>query len=195
MSATCVKSYKEPPILEKEILRYAGIREADFEMLNLIKSCINEARGVISYKVCYCETSVSIRKPLCAFDYFSIESMSLAKNLEGCNSAVIFAATLGIGFDRLIAKYSRISPSRALIFQAIGAERVEALCDAFCNDIEASGKSVRHRFSVGYGDAPLEAQKDIFRVLEPTRNIGLTLGDSLLMSPTKSVTAFIGIEK
>ena len=195
MSATCVKLYKEPPIIEKEILRYAGIRKADFEMANLIKSCINEARGAISYRVCYCETSVSIHKSLCTFDYFSIESKSLAKNLDGCNSAIIFAATLGIGFDRLITKYSRKSQSRALIFQAIGAERVEALCDAFCSDIVALGKSARRRFSVGYGDAPLEAQKDIFRVLDPARNIGLTLGDSLLMSPTKSVTAFIGIEK
>ena len=195
MSIITVKSYNEPPILEKEILRYAGIREADFEMLNLIKSCINEARGILSYKICYCETGVSINKAVCDFDYFSIESKSLAKNLEGCSSAVIFAATLGIGLDRLITKYSRISPSRALLLQAIGAERVEALCNAFCSDIAAAGKSIRNRFSVGYGDAPLDAQKDIFRVLDPTRYIGITLGDSMLMSPTKSVTAFIGIEK
>lgn len=53
---------------------------------------------------------------------------------------------------------------------------------------------LKPRFSAGYGDLPLEVQKDIFRVLDCPRKIGLTLNDSLLMSPTKSVTAIVGIE-
>ena len=49
------------------------------------------------------------------------------------------------------------------------------------------------RFSPGYGDFPLEAQKDIFRTLDCSRKIGLTLNESLLMSPSKSVTAIVGL--
>ena len=49
------------------------------------------------------------------------------------------------------------------------------------------------RFSPGYGDLPLSAQKNIFAVLDPERRIGLTLNSSLLMSPSKSVTAFVGL--
>ncbi len=51
----------------------------------------------------------------------------------------------------------------------------------------------RPRFSPGYGDLTLLAQKDIFAVLDCGKRIGLTLNDSLLMSPSKSVTAFVGI--
>ena len=36
-------------------------------------------------------------------------------------------------------------------------------------------------------------QKDIFKVLDCERKIGLTLNESLLMSPSKSVTAIVGI--
>ena len=54
---------------------------------------------------------------------------------------------------------------------------------------------LRPRFSPGYGDLPLELQKDVFRVLDCPRKIGLSLNESLLMSPSKSVTAIIGIGK
>ena len=54
---------------------------------------------------------------------------------------------------------------------------------------------IRPRFSPGYGDLPIEIQKDIFRALDCPRRIGLTLNENLLMSPTKSVSAIIGIVK
>ena len=44
-----------------------------------------------------------------------------------------------------------------------------------------------------YGDLPLDFQKDVFRILDTPKAIGLTLTDALLMMPSKSVTAIIGI--
>ena len=77
-----------------------------------------------------------------------------------------------------------------------GLERIEALCDDFCNDIQNTLKTqLKPRFSAGYGDLPLDTQKQIFSLLNLSKNIGLTLNDSLLMSPTKSVTAFIGMQE
>ena len=111
--------------------------------------------------------------------------------------AVLFGATVGLELDRLIARHSRLQPVKALTFQAIGAERVEALCDAFCADIrrqvQEQGCCTKMRFSPGYGDVPLTLQRDIFRVLDCARQIGLTLNGSLLMTPSKSVTAIVGI--
>ena len=49
------------------------------------------------------------------------------------------------------------------------------------------------RFSPGYGDLPLEIQKDLCRMLNASRRIGLTVSESMLMVPCKSVTAVIGI--
>lgn len=58
---------------------------------------------------------------------------------------------------------------------------------------QAAGGDTRPRFSPGYGDLPLALQRDIFHALDCARKIGLTLNDSLMMSPAKSVTAIIGI--
>ena len=179
------KTYNEPPFCEKEILRYASCRDEDENVLSLIYSCIDEVRKKLSYKVCYGEFDV---------DYFKIKSEMFSKNLKNCSEVIVFAATVGIEIDRLIAKYGRISPSRALIFQAIGAERIEALCDTFCKELANEKKmNLSPRFSPGYGDLPLSVQKYIFDVLDCSKHIGLTLNDSLLMSPSKSVTAFVGL--
>ena len=93
-------------------------------------------------------------------------------------------------------KYGKLSPTKALFFQAIGAAGIETLCDIFSEDIKKElNVNLKPRFSPGFGDLELTTQKDIFKVLDCSKKIGLTLNDSLLMSPTKSVTAFVGIIK
>ena len=188
------KTYKEPAICKKEILRYAGCNDSDNETLEILDDCLNEIRSKLTYKICYCELPLKINGDSCDFDAFTLQSKNLVKNLNGCHRVIVFAATIGVAIDRLIAKYGRISPVKALLFQAIGAERIEALCDAFNEDM---GKNLylKSRFSPGYGDLSLDAQKDIFRVLQCSKQIGLCLNDSLLMSPSKSVTAIIGISQ
>jgi hypothetical protein len=90
--------------------------------------------------------------------------------------------------------------ARASITQSCGAACIEAYCDILQERIlektvTDTGKALylRPRFSPGYGDVALEVQNVIFKALECTKRIGLTLTDSLLMYPTKSVTAFIGL--
>lgn len=194
MSAIITKTYSTPPVREKEALRYAGCRSADEETLKLLRSCIEEAEDKLSYSVCYGEFPLSINGSSCDFGVFSAQSSGLAKNLDGCGRVLIFAATIGVGIDRLISKYGRISTARSVILDGLGSERIEALCDEFCEDFALKNNvSLKLRFSPGYGDLPLTTQKDIFSILDCPRKIGLSLNNSLLMSPSKSVTAFTGI--
>ncbi len=194
MSAAVVR-YDELPLNETDALRYASCREADAAALDLLYACWDELRGRLTYTVCYDEFPVTVRGTVCDFGQFSLCSDDLATYFDGCDRTVLFAATVGVAPDRLIAKYGRLSPSKALMMQALGAERIEALCDRFCEDMAQRYTVASSRFSPGYGDLPLAAQRDIFRVLDPTHKIGVCLNDSLLMSPTKSVTAFIGIKE
>ncbi len=185
------------PVDRKEILRYAGVGDDDPAVGELLARCLEEASGKEAGRVCWCEFPVWETGDRLSLGFTETDSAALRKNLRGCGSVIVFAATVGMAFDRLIARYAAISPTKALLFQAIGAERIESLCDAFCRDIAAektaAGKAVRPRFSPGYGDFPLQMQKEIFAVLDCPRKIGLSLNESLLMSPSKSVTAIIGI--
>ena len=99
--------------------------------------------------------------------------------------------------DRLIARHQAVSVTEAVYFHAIGAERIESLCDVFCAEVaemqKARGMVTRRRFSPGYSDLNISIQKKIFALLDCPRQIGLTLSRSMIMSPIKSVTAIIGI--
>ena len=198
--AVFINSYDEPPFRMDEILRYAGAGGTGQEdVLLLAKECADMVRGKLSYQVCWREFPVRFEGSVTDMGFIRSESLSLRRCLAGCERAILFAATVGIEMDRLIAHFSAVSPVRALLLQAVGAERIEALCDRFCGDISgeavAHGERIRPRFSPGYGDLPIEVQRDIFRVLDCPANIGLTLNESLLMSPSKSVTAIIGVRK
>ena len=195
--ASFVKTYSPNPFDKKEILRYAGVKGQLPEIDGILDECIKEAENRLSYRVCYNEFDISVSEECLDFGFLKTNSKDLRKNLKNSKSVIVFAATIGIELDRLIVKYSSVSPVKALLFQAIGAERIEMLCDKFNREVkeekEKLGKTTAPRFSAGYGDFPLECQRDIFLALNPPSKIGVTLNKSLLMSPSKSVTAIIGI--
>lgn len=188
---TFVKKYSLNQLGEfnkKEISRYAGNLQDEA----LLNECLFEVSDKLTYKVCYRKFSISKQGAALDLSFAQTTSAALAKSLEGCDKILLFAATIGLEIDRLIIKYGKLSPVKALIFQAIGAERIEKLCDRFCKEMSKE-ESLKPRFSPGYGDLPLSLQNDIFAALDCGKNIGLTLNDSMLMSPTKSVTAIVGI--
>ncbi len=190
------KTYSGVPVNFNEVVRYAGAKRADENLKNLIESCARECERekAVNYAVCFTETPLSLKGDSADFSAFTLKSGNLVTAMRGAESALIFACTVGMGIDRLIKKYSEINPTRALIFQALGAERVETFTDFFIADYEKThGVKLSPRFSAGYGDLPLAAQKDVFSLLNPQKYLGLTLNDSLLMSPSKSVTAFAGV--
>lgn len=189
MKPITVKSYQPPEIDRRELLRYAGVRGESPEAIALADSVISEAEAHITYRVAYREIRLSLLSAI------GLDHPAILDRLKGCSSVIVLAATAGIALDRLILRAGATSPSRALMLDAFGAERVESLIDCFTADLVTSERKlhVLPRFSPGYGKIPLEIQKKIFSLLDCPRTVGITLNDSLLMSPAKSVTAFIGI--
>lgn len=194
-----VLNFEAPKLNYVEAARYLGVKarnEDDFlkdpelrKIRSLIHECYEEARPLLKYMVCYAELT---KQEAGEFDFSGLEYCA------DCERIVVFGATIGLGIDRLINKYSSISVSKAAVFQALGAERIEALCDCFEQSIIGKGSLgglTKNRISPGYGKFKLENQKEIFGILDLPKEIGLTLNESLLMSPSKSVTAIIGIQK
>jgi hypothetical protein len=200
-----VKTYspQEIPFDEGEALRYFGYGGGKGippeEVKSLFAECVRQAMEACAYRVAYAEFSVAFTADGVDLAFTQTTSRALKLNLEGCHKVIAFAATVGMGIDRLICRYEHSSPSKSYAFQAIGAERAESLCNVFNGEmseqVKAQGEFTRPRFSCGYGDFPLEKQRDFFAALDCNRKIGLTLNDSLLMSPSKSVTAIIGVSK
>ncbi len=188
--------------LYREILRYLGYRSlsADENVKKRVEECTEGLSDVINPKAVYLEFPLEHESADGLYiDGLFIRSSKLEKNLKGCNSVYLMGATLGIEADRMIARSSARSMSDAVIYQASAAALIESFCDEVNEKIRTEarmrGLYCRPRFSPGYGDFALEHQKDIVRLLDAPRKIGLTVTESLLLVPVKSVTAVIGVSE
>ena len=122
---------------------------------------------------------------------------TLARHLDGCHAAYLACGTIGAAFDAFQRRTSVISGADALIVQAIGAALIEKLMDSVEDTIRADlheGETLLSRYSPGYGDFPLDAQHTLFALLDAPRQVGVSLTDTLLMVPSKSVSAIIGVK-
>ncbi len=194
----------EVEIPVKEVQRYMGyhgIVEIEPDMKDKIDKAIDHVSTQSHPRIISKEYPVKINGndiTICAeSEELILHSEGLARNLEGCIGAVLLAATIGPACDMLVRRASIRSAAEAYIYQAAGAAAIEAFLDDYNEKLKASfearGFFLRPRFSPGYGDLSLEHQKDWFRLLDITKQIGIELTDSLLMVPTKSVTAIIGV--
>lgn len=181
-------------------LGYSKISLPDNVVSSLIKECCSQMFEYITPKAVYdCfDLSFDSQNPLLInFADITIKSEALSRNLSKCTKTYIFAATIGPQVDALIRKTQKLDSVKASVFQAAGAMFVEKVVECVNQEIKKitaeQGKNCKPRFSPGYGDVSLEVQKDFFRLL-PCSKIGLTLMDTLIMAPEKSVTAFIGVQ-
>lgn len=199
---------------KKEVFRYLGYRRSapDEEVVRLVDECLADLNEVVTPRKIVREYPIESvfpagsasgsggkQPPLLRIAGMEISSRSLSRNLRSCEKVCLMAATLGLGPDRLIARASVKYMSRAVILQAAAAAMIEAWCDQVNEEIilqaAKEGLYCRPRFSPGYGDFALEYQRDFAQILRMQKEIGVSLTESLLMMPSKSVTAIIGLSR
>lgn len=125
-----------------------------------------------------------------------LASRNLYRELVSCPHAFLFCATLGAGVDALLRQTACMSAADLVMVQAVAAALIETYCDEcetrMAAEVAAAGETLRMRFSPGYGDLPLATQKPLLAALDAQRRAGITLSETFLMMPSKSVSAIIG---
>lgn len=186
---------KDIEVDKKQAYRFMGCKDGfvneDFEQM--YEECLRIYLSSAQPRAVSRKTKVSLGEGnKIHFDFGTIESESLKRNLQNCESAYIFAATVGSDVDRQIKRLSLMSGGEGMILSCIASSGIECWCDII-NEEMAKKHKLRPRFSPGYGDVPLSVQPEILQFLDAGRKIGLTLTDALMMVPVKSVTAIVGI--
>ena len=184
----------------REILRYLGYKKNQFpdaEVDSCISRCLEELGAVVEPRSVHRRFPIIRREGRLTIAGILFDSRSLEKHLSSCGEAVLFAATLGIGVDRLLARSQLRDLRDALVLQACATAVIEAYCDEIDQKIRSEAgrenMQTKRRFSPGYGDLDISVQRGLCRVLDTERQIGLTLTESCMMVPVKSVTAIIGL--
>jgi len=129
----------------------------------------------------------------------SFKSASLASHLKDCFKCYCLAATLGHGIDSEINKLQITSVAEALELDKQANKLIEQKLNDLLHELEFNekqyGNFVTQRFSVGYGDFDIKYQQTMLDLTNAAKIIGLTLTNSNLLLPQKSVTAIIGVRK
>ncbi len=180
---------------KNQAMRFIGCdkKSENSELDFLYRECLEAVGKDAYFRAVWRKSSLSfVGDDTVEFDFGRITSASLCKNLKGCKSAYVFAATAGVGVDRLMLRYKSLDPVKAMVISGIGSSCIECWCDIINEEI-ARDKRTKPRFSPGYGGVELRHQREILAFLEAEKRVGITLTDSFFMTPVKSVTAFIGI--
>ncbi len=194
--------FKSQDVDRQEIYRYLGYRgiQKDSSVDLLISSCLEEVFKVSDMRHFYKRFSLELKENnFVKIESLEFQSKSLSKNFNGCHEVLLFAASLGMEVDRVLARYTKINLVRAAVFQSTAAATIEAYCNHCQNQIEDEMKKenlfLRPRFSPGYGDVNLEIQKDFLSMIDSAKTVGIILGQGGIMIPEKSISAFMALSK
>lgn len=180
---------------KQEFLRYLGWKgqetDADFQekLDEAAKHCLElcDARSVVR------RFSLTENFILGGTD-FCLEGNDIRAHLAGCREIYLFAATIGAGAERELVRLQSKNAYEALLFDTAASCAIESYCDDICDDLQSACETqLTSRFSCGYGDFPIAAQRDICAILRTDSKIGLCCDEYCLLTPRKSVTAIVGI--
>lgn len=183
---------------EKETRRYAGLQKSDFPDKHIQTACseahlLSVPKGVWEV-YCYDTMQAIILAP----KILKITGEKIRNYLKECTQVAVMAVTIGQALEEAVAiHFAEGNYSHATLLDAAGTTAVEMAADsvsqAITTQYEKSGYKVLPRFSPGYGDWSLTEQPAVLR-LANGGHIGMTVTESCMLEPRKSVTAIMGIK-
>ncbi len=189
-----------------ELYRCMGYGEStpEEELCALCKEVLAEAceiaRPSYHYSIFDCEVKPPLHVRCYNSDGAEVEFES-GKTITGLmrrsTEVAIFVATAGDEFQHWIdSEAAKGDILKSFIIDSIGSMIVEAAGDYMESVIEKqiADRSLLHtnRFSPGYCGWNITEQRKLFGIL-PTGVCNISLGESCLMHPIKSISGFIGI--
>ncbi|MDR2804640.1 MAG: hypothetical protein LBB85_03215 [Dysgonamonadaceae bacterium] len=117
--------------------------------------------------------------------------------MKGSDYLALFACTAGAIFTDLASRYHRESNYlEAFVADAIGSLTVEKAMDKIqtqlAAEMQTEGLQISNRYSPGYCNWPVSGQRELF-VRMGEIPIAVSLTESCLMLPIKSVSGIIGV--
>lgn len=194
------KSIQVTSLNRDETLRYLQCDNSiNEDFANLIDDCEKQILRAIQPRYIYQKFDIT---PL--EDYISVNDTNLKfygkdikKHLEGCNSVILMCATISSGVDRVIRMAEISDMAKALVLDVLSSVAIENVCNQVDSIIKEEYPQYYQtwRFSAGYGDFPIDIQRDFLNVLNAPKRIGLCVTDTNIMTPRKSITAVMGLSK
>lgn len=186
-----------------EVLRYLGYKKGDIgeSISRLIDECIEEIKKYSNYKYTYkLFTIKQLEEEIELLNSkLILKGSDISHHLKDSTMCAVLGVTLGSLVDTKIKFYEKTNLTKALILDACASTAIEWVCDEASNKIKEEALNdydlgITYRYSPGYGDFGIDIQPEIINALEAQKKIGLTVTETNILIPRKSVTAIIGFQ-
>lgn len=186
--------------MKEEVLRYLGHKgqEIDESLMSTIDNCIKEIKEISNIRSIYEVFNISQARDSVEVlnTNLVLTGKAINEHLSKSDKCALMAITIGHEVERKINIYKKIDLTKAIVLDACATAYVEEACDEIEKEIGkiagSENKNITWRFSPGYGDLPLDIQKDFLETLKASKKIGVTASSHNILFPRKSVTAIIG---
>lgn len=181
----------------KETRRYAGLRQSEFPQ-ELIEEACMEARLLAQPKGIWLLYDYDdVAHTVLSDEPFTLQGESIAKHLKGCSKVIFLAVTVGDTVEEAVTKhFSEGKYAFSTLLDAAATTAVEQIADSMEKYLQMQmarqGLEMKWRFSPGYGDWDIHQQTGVL-ALSNGADIGISLTESMMLTPRKSITAVIGL--
>lgn len=169
------------------------------DIIGLINDCEQKLLKVIEPRYLYTAFDISHSDNSIILENctLTLTGNDIRNHLNGCEKAVLFCATISSGADKLLRSAQVSNMAEALVLDSLASVAIEQVCDKVEEIIHSAYPNMYFtwRFSPGYGDLPITIQAEFLNALNAPKRIGLTANSSFILTPSKSVTAIIGLSK
>ena len=187
-------------INETEVRRYAGLKNGIEFPESIIQAACRDSRiladpkgawEIYSYNTATQELLIPSR--------YQLRGKDIGKHLADCEKIAIMAVTIGQEIEQAInTHFKKNEYSAGLLLDAAATTAVEIIADnleeVIVKEAAHKGLMTTSRYSPGYGDWEIQAQPEILE-LSGGREIGIDVTPSYILTPRKSVTAVIGLQR
>ena len=187
----------------REVLRLQGYRsdltQVKENIQHLVQSQIDRGYRLIQPRAVFCTFSAS----LCSGGRIELEDGSefsigrMAKKWTGLRHLALAICTIGPDLEREVSQLFNVGDyAAAVVLDSAGSVAAESFADyvnnMICQQTLPKELSLTPRISPGYGDWVVQEQGIMFALL-PGDRVGVTLTETYMMQPRKSISFAIGV--
>ncbi|MGM0441962.1 MAG: vitamin B12 dependent-methionine synthase activation domain-containing protein [Elusimicrobiota bacterium] len=196
MPAEKIKNFKIK-LRKPEILRYLGYtsraKGISPDIEKDIQRQIEEAYALISPAVLFKTFNKNKEEGKKVIEKILKSSDRIMELVSKADIFTIMAVTVGKSLEKKVADIKKEDLTGASILDAAGSEAAEQTANYVSSIIRNRAREknciLSIRFSPGYGDWPVKISAEIIDILDG-KDIGISVNNSSIMSPRKSITAF-----
>lgn len=187
-----------------KVLRGMGADPAELKarrpmMVEIAEWAIEQGVGLIEARVAHSQYKIHslTHERLSLGDKRVLSGRLIVEHLAPCREVAVILCTIGGQLEEVVSQLILEDPLRGLALDGMGNAAIEVLANNVCHQLEAQAQKAGYSTTIPLSPGMIGwsvdvGQRQIFSLVDG-KSIGVTLEESSMMRPRKSISMVVGI--